>query len=270
MNGPAHGGENAQEFYDDVWRNYGHLDAVSPASFHRRRLIVRLVSEVAPRAQAVLDVGCGQGELVADLARALPHSRIYGADLSEQSLSDTRRKHPRAELIALDLLDPEFENRHAGLLARFDVVVCSEVIEHVADDSLAVRRLCSLLAAGGHLVVSVPGGKMSHYDMAIGHQRHYSSRNLSELLARSRLEVLRVMAWGFPFHNAYRIAVRLASKLALARQGSRAGAERNGGGAIAPALATAYSLFGIAMKPLFFLNASRFGEQIIALARKLA
>ena len=37
---------NQQAFYDDMWRNYGHLDAVSPAAFHRRRIVVQLAAAI--------------------------------------------------------------------------------------------------------------------------------------------------------------------------------------------------------------------------------
>ncbi len=53
-------------FYDAMWERYGALDALSPAAFHRRRLIRKLSTELAPRAENVVDVGCGQGQLLVE------------------------------------------------------------------------------------------------------------------------------------------------------------------------------------------------------------
>ena len=265
MSRHARGGSEGRDFYDDVWRKYAHLDAVSPAAFHRRRLVARWLRELEPAPEHVLDVGCGQGDLLTELAARIPNAHLHGADLSEQSLEQTRRKLRKADVFALDLADPEFERRHAARFERFDAVVCCEVLEHLADDVLGVERLKSLLSPGGHLAVSVPGGKMSHYDVLIGHQRHYHSGELTDLLSRAGLRVREVMAWGFPFHNLYRSTVRLASRLSLQKASGSQGPQQ---AAIGPTAAAAYTIFSRAMTPLFYLNASHFGEQMLALAQK--
>ena len=252
-------------FYDEVWQRYAHLDAASPASFHRRRLIAKLAAETAPGAGEVLDVGCGQGELLGELGRRLPNARLSGADVSEQSLSDSRRRSAGSELFALDLTDSEFDKKHRERLGRYDLVVCSEVLEHIADHELAARRLLGLLKPGGSVIVTVPGGKMSKYDRAIGHERHYRAADLRVLLEVGGFENIRVLAWGFPFHTLYRTAVRVASRVALPTSGRpTAGNDRTP--ALGALLGRAYSAMGAALKPLFYLNTIRRGEQMFAVA----
>src|SRR5207253_899165 len=125
-----------QAFYDEMWRNYAHLDAVSPAAFHRRRLVVGLASRYAGSAKDVLDVGCGQGELLREVAEAVPGARVHGADISEQSIIDSRKRNPTYDLFQLDLTAPDFSSKHASRSGAFDLVVCSEVLEHIPDDAL--------------------------------------------------------------------------------------------------------------------------------------
>jgi SAM-dependent methyltransferase len=256
--------ENAAEFYDQMWKSYGHLDGASPAAFHRRRLVVALAKRANPNARRVLDAGCGQGELLAELAHAFPSAEVSGADVSEQSLADTRKKRPGAELFLLDLAAPDFSERQRERAGRFDVVVCSEVIEHIPAAARAAESLRELLAPGGVAVVTVPGGKMSRFDQLIGHQRHYSPRALRHLLERAGYDVDLAMGWGFPFHNLYRTAVRIASRAALPKTTTDA-PERGG---LTTVLSGAYSLFGRSLKPLFYLNLSRWGEQTIVVARR--
>lgn len=258
---------DAGAFYDDVWQRYGHLDADSPAAFHRRRLVVALACQSAGGARRVLDAGCGQGELLEQLARALPSATIDGADVSEQSLNDTRRRSPGRELFQLDLATPDFEHAQRERLGRYDLVVCSEVIEHILDDGRAARNLHALLAPGGAAVVTVPGGKMSRFDELIGHHRHYRTKRLARLLTDAGFTVERVLAWGFPFHNLYRTAVRVASGATMPKPGAPAKSAANDSG-MSRVLGGAYSLFGRGLKPLFYLNLSRWGEQMIAVARR--
>ncbi len=254
-------------FYDEMWQSYAHLDAVSPAAFHRRRVVVRLAARAARGARAILDVGCGQGELLAELSRALPRASVSGADLSEQSIADSRKKNPDYDLFVMDLTDADFEQKHAQRLGHYDLVVCSEVIEHIEDDGLAVWRLRSLLSPGGHLILTVPGGRMSRFDKVIGHYRHYRPRDLERLMRTNRLETERVLAWGFPFHNVYRTAVRVASVATIPSSG-KPKPDKGQSGVVSGVLGQAYTLFGKALKPLFYFNLPRWGEQMIVIARR--
>lgn len=258
---------DAAAFYDEMWRSYAHLDAVSPAAFHRRRMVVRLAARAARGASAILDVGCGQGELLKELSAALPSASVSGADLSEQSIADSREKNPDYDLFVMDLTDGDFEQKYRERLGRYDLVVCSEVIEHIEDDGLAVRRLRSLLSPGGHLILTVPGGRMSRFDKVIGHYRHYRPRDLERLMRTNRLETQRVLAWGFPFHNVYRTAVRIASKATIPGS-DKPKPDEGKSGVVSSVLGQAYTVFGKALKPLFYFNLSHWGEQMMVVARR--
>ena len=259
---------DSQAFYDQMWKDYGHLDAVSPAAFHRRRVVVQLAKRYAAHARTILDVGCGQGELLRELSDAIPGASVLGADLSEQSLVDSRRRNPTFELFELNLTHEHFAQKYAERLSSCEFLVCSEVLEHVPDHELAARRLLELLSPAGIAIVTVPGGKMSAFDKVIGHQRHYTPQMLEAMLARQGFEVLETLAWGFPFHTFYRTAVRVASGLTVPGEAKRASGSGASKGAVSGLLGSAYSVFGKALKPLFYLNASRWGEQLIAVARR--
>ena len=114
---------------------------------------------------------------------------------------------------------------------------------------------------------------MSRFDERIGHQRHYRSQQLEQLLTSAGLRVEKVMAWGFPFHNVYRSAVRIASRIAMpdAPPATTAPAASSiggtGAGWLSKALSGGYVAFGRILNPLFYLNLTRGGEQMIAVAR---
>jgi trans-aconitate methyltransferase len=272
-NGPVRSAGEEKAFYDDMWDRYAHLDAASPAAFHRRRLVIELATQYAADVTRLLDVGCGQGELLRDLTLRMPAARISGSDLSERSLVDSRRINPTFALFEMDLADSRLAERHANRLRSFDLVTCCEVLEHIPDDETAALNLASLLAPGGTLIATVPGGKMSRFDHAIGHQRHYRPEELARLLTNAGLHVQRVLAWGFPFHNLYRSAVRLASKLTMPPDGSGGGPSKPAAsrpGLLSSALSAGYVAFGRVLNPLFYLNTNHGGEQMIAIARAQA
>jgi len=82
--------------------------------------------------------------------------------------------------------------------ASFRTVVCSEVLEHIPEDDLAVAELARVLAPGGRLIITVP--LHSYYwskdDEVVGHCRRYRPSDLLAKLERAGLRVQRVKPVG--------------------------------------------------------------------------
>ena len=85
--------------------------------------------------------------------------------------------------------------REAG---RYDVVICEQVLEHVADPWLAARNLRQLTEPGGHLIVSTPFLIRIHELPEYGMRDYwrFTPRGLRELLERAGLEVEALGSWG--------------------------------------------------------------------------
>lgn len=101
----------------------------------------------------ILDYGCGTGDqLTAPLGRA--GHVIVGADLHEPSIAQARQRYAipnlTFELSDLDAL------RASG--RTFDVIVCSEVLEHVDEPGAFLAALRSMLRDDGALILTTPNG----------------------------------------------------------------------------------------------------------------
>jgi ubiquinone/menaquinone biosynthesis C-methylase UbiE len=107
--------------------------------------ILELVREQLP-CEAFLDAGCGDGRYLAALADELPPRRA-GCDLAERILETARQR-----------VDADFRQGNLEALpfddAEFDLVLCSQVIEHVLDPDLGIGELARVLRPGGRLVIS--------------------------------------------------------------------------------------------------------------------
>jgi SAM-dependent methyltransferase len=82
--------------------------------------------------------------------------------------------------------------------ARFDLVICEQVLEHVPDPCRAAANLGELCVPGGHVVVSTPFLIRLH-ELPMFEMRDYwrfTPRGLRTLLERAGLEVDEVGAWG--------------------------------------------------------------------------
>jgi 2-polyprenyl-3-methyl-5-hydroxy-6-metoxy-1,4-benzoquinol methylase len=100
---------------------------------------------------ALLDVGCGSGALLLELAQRFPRSRFTGADLSVEAIKEARRG-----AAALRLANLRFEicdANYAPPEARFDCITAFGVIHRVQEPTHTLGLLAQALRAGGALLL---------------------------------------------------------------------------------------------------------------------
>ncbi|NQV83711.1 MAG: class I SAM-dependent methyltransferase [Rhodospirillales bacterium] len=249
------GTHSGKEDWDRHWDHFSRATRSNPAQALRRRLIRRLLGgdTTAPDA-AILDIGSGSGDLLAELSRHFPDAAFAGVDLSDSGLAETARKLPGARLRQFDFSSPG--DTPADLAGWASHAICSEVLEHVDDPAAVLANIVPCLMPGGRLVVTVPGGPMSAFDKHLGHRRHYSKAELSALLEGAGLVVEVAAASGFPTFNLYRWVV-------IARGGKLVDDVNNAPGLLARAV---MAVFDALLRVSLF--DTPWGWQIVARARK--
>jgi 2-polyprenyl-3-methyl-5-hydroxy-6-metoxy-1,4-benzoquinol methylase len=214
--------------WDKHWDEYAETASSNPAQRFRRRLVLDLL-HLGSAPSRVLDLGCGQGDLIADLHRINPNTELCGIDVSESGIEIARKKVPTARFFSEDLARDD--EPPEGLKGWATHAVCSEVLEHVDDPGSLMRHAAACLARGCRMVVTVPGGPMSAFDRHIGHRRHFKPDELGAILTSAGYELERVDAAGFPQFNLYRLMViqrgeRLVHDVSSANKGLSATAVR--------------------------------------------
>ncbi len=148
----------------DLYERRAELQYAGPAalpdpSFDRKfERIWQLVTEHLP-CDRFLDAGCGDGRYLAALAsHPDPPSHLVAVDISERILETAAETASvagiQAELVRANL---EALPLRSG---SFDLVLCTQVIEHLADPSAGLRELARVLAPCGVLVVSTDHDRM--------------------------------------------------------------------------------------------------------------
>ena len=193
--------------WDAHWQAYNAATKRNPAHRYRRGLIFDVLAGAPSGSMRLLDVGCGQGDFLAEASVRLPGADLAGIDFSDAGLSFARGRVPQARFFRADFSRAESLPVELGRYATH--VVCSEVLEHLDDPLSLLRGLKSLLQPGATLVVTVPGGPRSAFDLHIGHRRHYSPAELEALMRSAGYSPFFVRGAGFPFFNLYRLTVIL-------------------------------------------------------------
>jgi SAM-dependent methyltransferase len=195
--------------WDRHWDDYAAAATANPAQEYRRRLILDLLGRSDPP-RRVLDVGAGTGDLAAALMARFPEADLVGLELSRHAVGLARDKVRGATFLCRDLLEERApEPRYSAWATH---AVCSEVLEHVDDPARLLTNARAYMSKGCRLVVTVPGGPRSAFDVHLGHRRHFSPDDLQTLLEQAGFTPDCCAAAGFPFFNLYRLVVLLRGR----------------------------------------------------------
>jgi SAM-dependent methyltransferase len=170
----------------------GNLTAKYPPANPVAGLLVRrwraalrdLLARAAPR--SLLDVGCGEGVLTAEWARALPSTPVLGVDVEDVVRAAAR---PNLRFATIAPVPPL-----AWADGEWDLVSAIESLEHMHDPEGAVAEMAR--CARRHLLVSVPreplwralnlarGAYVRAGGNTPGHRHHFTPSSLRALLRR--------------------------------------------------------------------------------------
>lgn len=148
------------------------------------RAISSLIVQAKPK--SVLEIGCGEGH-VTNLILGTDVSRVLATDISNELISENaaRVKDPRVTFLVQDLM-------RLSLQDEFDLVVCTEVLEHLDNPVRAIDILHSIKAR--NYLFSVPwepvwrimnmarGSYWSELGNSPGHLNHFSRMGFLKLL----------------------------------------------------------------------------------------
>lgn len=119
----------------------------------RLQFITDVVADRINNGGKILDVGCGNGIISIHLGKQ--GFNVTGIDVSEKTIETARNNNPfpnvRFRVQSAEELEASGE--------LFDVIVCSEVLEHLHDPGALLSVLNASLKEDGILVVTVPNGK---------------------------------------------------------------------------------------------------------------
>ncbi len=226
--------------YDEGWQSkWDDMKKYGPFSRHLRRIIKQIIRPL--EFESVLDVGCGQGSFLSELQAEFPGIKASGIDLSPSAVKLARERVPGGRFAVMDISEQALDE-------KCDLVVCSEVLEHIPDDITALRNLRKM--TGKYLLISTPQGRMRQFEKQVGHVRNYAAGELVKKLEMSGFGIVSIVEWGFPFYSPlYRNFLELTGSKGTTGEFGRA-----------------QKLISSLIYFLFLLNSSRRGDEIFVLA----
>ena len=143
---------------DAVFRNpsslrriWGHLDELILQHHIYNALLVYKPEDKID----IVDLGCGRGELLHSLRKYYLNARFFGIDFNKRSIEAAKWLAGDAVCLTQGSYSDIFK-----VIKKADLVICSEVFEHVEDYHDLLKNIASLVKPGGYLSISTPSGWM--------------------------------------------------------------------------------------------------------------
>lgn len=158
--------------------------------------ILDFIERYIPKKGWILDVGSGTGTLAFYFASK--GLLVDGVELSKKAFkSSIKNKH------SLKINNVYFKNSSIEKflsLRKYDLICCFEVLEHLDNDLLALKKISKLLKLHSYLLISVPSieaplykiGVLKDFDRKVGHQRRYSVSSIKSLVRKTDLKVIKI------------------------------------------------------------------------------
>jgi ubiquinone/menaquinone biosynthesis C-methylase UbiE len=188
----------------DIDRYYAESNRLVRWVEQRRLAALARLADVQPR-DCLLEVGCGGGHVL----QQFPQARRTGIDLSASML---RRAHIRlngsAQLLRASADRLPFAD------GAFQVVLCTEVLEHVPDPSAVLRELMRVAAPGARVVISIPNERNIDRAKRMLRRTPVLSRVLRTLAEEGNEWHLHQFDWALLERNLQGVA-RVAERIAI-------------------------------------------------------
>ena len=153
----------------------------------RRNIIYYLIKRIIqPSGEIkILDIGCGTGREI-DFFESL--GEVIGIDKSQDALDFCKQRGLGTKTIQMDARELTFEN------ATFDLILCLDVLEHIAHPGMALSEAYRVLKPGGYAVFTVPAFMFlwSEHDKKMGHYRRYTIEEFRQSLKKASFDIIKI------------------------------------------------------------------------------
>lgn len=146
-----------KDYYDNRFGNETISSELHMEDWFRWEMIEKKIKlfleDSPPKKISILDFGCGTGWLSHLLSK---YGNVTGIDISEKAIELASQKYKDINFVSFDASSKAFEKIKE---TTFDLIVSSEVIEHVQDQREYFYNMMRLLKPEGFLILTTPNGQ---------------------------------------------------------------------------------------------------------------
>lgn len=144
--------------------------------------------------KTILNAGCGSGEL--SFILALKGYEVTGFDLDKDYIDMANKNAQKMRVKKCKFSVSDIEKYKSKI--NYDVVIATDVLEHIKNDKAALKKLTSFVKRGGSVIITVPAGQylFGFHDEQLGHFRRYSINSFKKIVPQN-LKTIKIRYFGF-------------------------------------------------------------------------
>jgi len=133
-------------------------------------ILENISKEKLTKAKSIIEVGCGQGNLLLKFLKKFPEKKIIGLELNKDAIKIGKKK-------GLDI-----RNLAKSKNLKADIIISYAVIEHTTSPKNFLKSLANYLNPNGLLIIGQPNQDKIYYDIFFwDHLFHFSSKHIDDL-----------------------------------------------------------------------------------------
>lgn len=197
---------------------YNHHDIISqvPVDYYQKGVeenflqrfwhthkLSAVLSFVYKNPKKILDTGCASGWFISRISNKFPDAECFGVDLYKDAIEYAKKRYKNISFTVADAHRLPYKNN------SFDVVVSTEVIEHLNNPEIALGEIYRVLGKNGKCIIEVDSGSLlftivwflwTKFTGQVWHEAHLHSFNpqkLEKLLKQVGFAVLHKKKFNF-------------------------------------------------------------------------
>lgn len=156
----------------------------------RNSLLTWALGQYFPKADTLLEIGCGTGFVLSGIKREFQNIKLFGSDIFSKCFAYSKNRLPGTVFFQMDARNIPFKN-------EFDVIGAFDVLEHIEEDEIVLSQIFNALKSGGGVILTVPQHRWlwSKNDEIACHKRRYLKKELAEKVAMAGFQILHMTSF---------------------------------------------------------------------------
>jgi ubiquinone/menaquinone biosynthesis C-methylase UbiE len=173
--------------------------------YNRKIALDGVKDKLAGKNCCYLDVGCSSGYMIEEVLENFPDVNIIGVDYFSAGILQCHKRLPDIPIFQMDLSNCQFPDN------LFDSITCLNVLEHIQDDTSALKHLYRITKPGGKIVITVPMGQNLYdiYDQVHYHVRRYQMPEIINKIRSVGFNVLKNNYFGVFIYPGFYVTKKI-------------------------------------------------------------